>query len=141
MYFIKAIFRGRNAGFFLIVSNTTDNENDAVNKKDGYLCFHEINTNPDSVQSNMTFSCVVHGRYVILYNERRSDVTYPDYYITQEANIELCEMEVYGEYFRTLQDVYIPKRQMMCDTIVHKIAITRVDYKHLHFALGLSLKE
>ena len=44
----------------------------------------------------MTIECVVHGRYVIVYNERKDGVDYPDYYFAKVFN-ELCEVEVYGE--------------------------------------------
>ncbi|XP_061191084.1 receptor-type tyrosine-protein phosphatase T-like [Saccostrea echinata] len=81
-------YYGRFAGFSLYVSNTTL-------KDDGYLCFHEIQTVDGTPTENQTISCPVHGRYVIYYNERRPDVTYPSYY-SQYAYIELCELEVYG---------------------------------------------
>lgn len=78
------------AGFFLYVSNTTSRD-------DGYLCYHEIQTEVGTPSENQNISCPVHGRYVIFYNERRPEVVYPSYY-SKFAHNELCEMEVIGEF-------------------------------------------
>ncbi|XP_062597119.1 platelet endothelial aggregation receptor 1-like, partial [Saccostrea cucullata] len=81
-------FYNRFAGFFVYVSNTTS-------RQDGHLCFHEIQTEDRTPTENQTISCPVHGRYVIYYNERRRNMTYPSYYSTY-AFSELCELEVIG---------------------------------------------
>lgn len=78
------------AGFFLYISNTTS-------KEDGCLCFHEIQNKTNTPLEDQSIKCHVHGRYVIYYNERRPDVEYPIYY-SKFAYVELCEVEVYGEY-------------------------------------------
>ena len=84
-------FTSRLAGFFLYVSNTTS-------KQDGHLCFHEIQTVNGTPSEDQRIHCSVHGQYVIFYNERRPNVTYPSYY-SEFAYYELCELEVYGEVF------------------------------------------
>ena len=75
------------AGFFLYVSNTTS-------KKDGHLCFHDQGFS--STADDQRIICSVHGRYVIYYNERKLDVTYPSHF-SNFAYYELCELEVYGK--------------------------------------------
>lgn len=80
----------RMAGFFLYVSNTTS-------KDDRHLCFHEIQTVNRTASEDQRINCSVHGRYVIYYNERRKNVTYPSYY-SEFAYYEICELEVYGEF-------------------------------------------
>lgn len=86
-------YTSRMAGFFLYISNTTS-------KKDGYLCFHEIQNKTGTPLEDQSINCPVHGRYVIYYNERRPDVEYPVFY-SKFAYIELCEVKVYGEYTTT----------------------------------------
>ena len=81
-------FTDRMAGFFLYVSNTTS-------KKDGHLCFHEMQTLNTTPSADQNINCSIHGRYVFYYNERLPSVTYPSYY-SEFAFYELCELEVYG---------------------------------------------
>lgn len=83
-------YTARMAGFFLYVSNTTS-------KDDGHLCFHKVQTVNRTPSEDQRINCSVHGRYVIYYNERRKNVTYPSYY-SEFAYYELCELEVYGEF-------------------------------------------
>lgn len=82
------------AGFFLYVSNTTS-------KKDGHLCFHEIQTAPGTPLPDQKINCSVLGRYVIYYNDRLPNITYPSYY-SQSAFNELCEVEVYTFFVAVL---------------------------------------
>ena len=76
------------AGFFLYVSNTTS-------KEGAHLCFHD--SGKTLLSDEQRIVCSVLGRYVIYYNERLSNKTYPDYY-SKFAYYELCELEVYGDY-------------------------------------------
>ncbi|XP_061170860.1 teneurin-4-like [Saccostrea echinata] len=78
----------RFAGFFLYVSNYTQKER-------GKLCFHEIQNVNGTPLENKTINCLVHGRYVIYYNERKWNVTYPKYYSKKAFN-EVCELQVFG---------------------------------------------
>lgn len=75
------------AGFFLYVSNT-------ASKEGAHLCFHD--SGKTFLSDEQRIVCSVLGRYVIYYNERLSNKTYPDYY-SKFAYYELCELEVYGE--------------------------------------------
>ncbi|XP_061165549.1 multiple epidermal growth factor-like domains protein 11 [Saccostrea echinata] len=75
-------------GFQLYISNTTD-------RFDGYLCFHDTNHNRSTIPSVANISCPIHGQYVIYYNERLPNATYPSGY-SQFAFTDFCEVEVYG---------------------------------------------
>ena len=108
--FFKDDFRGRFAGFFLYISNST-------NKEDGILCYHEMQDGTSSPPMVMSFECIYHGRYVILYNERRNDVTYPSSYSTY-AFVEPCEVEVYGKYTSVYGAViFTPFRSDICKEV------------------------
>ena len=75
-------------GFSLYVSNTT-------NKSDGTLCFEENSFNISTIPTFFNISCSLHGQYVIYYNERLPNVTYPSDYSLYAVNA-LCEVEVFG---------------------------------------------
>lgn len=76
-------------GYFLYVSNTTS-------KKDGHLCFHEIQTVNRTPSEDQILNCSIHGRYVIYYNERNQSHTYPSFF-SRFAYSDLCEVEVDGK--------------------------------------------
>jgi hypothetical protein len=84
----------RFVGFSLHVSNTTD-------KAKGYLCYHDTNYTVNNIPAVLNITCPVHGRYVIYYNERLPEKTYPTG-SSQYAFTELCEVEVYGMYMSNI---------------------------------------
>ena len=82
-------YASRFLGFSLYVSNTT-------NKSDGILCFQDNIFTLSTIPAVFNTICPVQGQYVIYYNERSPNKTYPDEYSTYAYN-ELCEVEVIGE--------------------------------------------
>lgn len=76
------------AGFSLHVSNSSK-------KEEGFNCFHDFSFRPDLLSCDRTINCSVNGRYVIFYNERRKDTSYPRFF-SEYAHIDLCDVEVYG---------------------------------------------
>ncbi|XP_078330738.1 uncharacterized protein LOC144624704 [Crassostrea virginica] len=81
-------YTSRFLGFSLYVSNTTD-------KSNGILCFKDTNFTLNTIPPVFNTTCIVHGQYVIYYNERKAGVTYSDGR-SQYAFNELCEVEVLG---------------------------------------------
>lgn len=47
---------------------------------------------------NFTTICAESGRYVIFYNERLDEITYPKGYENTTVITELCEVTVQGKY-------------------------------------------
>lgn len=84
-------FTTRILGFSVYVSNTTVTT-------DGQLCFKDTSFNRGTVPATLNITCIVHGQYIIYYNERLPNKTYPSYY-SPDAHNELCEVEVYGKSF------------------------------------------
>lgn len=82
------------AGFSLYVSNTTS-------KDQGHLCYKDQSGGTPSVNQNI--SCSIYGRYVIYYNERSRYMYNTSRNMSQYAQNELCEVEVYGEYMHMFQ--------------------------------------
>nr|XP_022308875.1 protein draper-like isoform X1 [Crassostrea virginica] len=81
-------YASRFLGFSLYVSNTTS-------KSDGILCFQDNIFTLSTIPAVFNTTCPVQGQYVIYYNERSPNKTYPDEYSTYAYN-ELCEVEVIG---------------------------------------------
>ncbi|XP_061194966.1 delta-like protein 4 [Saccostrea echinata] len=81
-------FTERFLGFFVYVSNTT-------NRVDARLCFHNPNYVKATIPAFIYIKCVVHGQYVIYYNYRPQQTSYPSQFSTYAYN-ELCEVEVNG---------------------------------------------
>nr|XP_034320795.1 uncharacterized protein LOC105339512 [Crassostrea gigas] len=75
-------------GFSVYVSNTT-------NRLQGILCFKDQNFSASTIPAVFNTTCNLIGQYVIYYNERLNNVTYPADY-SESAESDLCEVEVYG---------------------------------------------
>lgn len=66
-----------------------------MTKTDGYLCFHDKGpTPPNKLQ---TVPCSHLGQNVIIYNTRNESGINPAGY-SDEAIIELCNVEIYGKW-------------------------------------------
>lgn len=85
----ESTYRKFFAGFSLYISNSTNPNNES-------LCYHRLQNGTNSPPSVMSIQCEMIGRYVTIYNERLPEQTYPDYY-SSTAELELCEVEVYGK--------------------------------------------
>eukprot|EP00105_Crassostrea_gigas_P041897 XP_019926045.1 PREDICTED: uncharacterized protein LOC105335938 isoform X2 [Crassostrea gigas] len=84
----ESTYRGFFAGFSLYISNSTNPDSES-------LCYHRLQNGTNSPPSVMSIQCEMIGRYVTIYNERLPEQTYPEYY-SSTAELELCEVEVYG---------------------------------------------
>lgn len=85
--------RGRFAGFSLFISNTSVSTTNDIHSS--HLCYKD---GPELPPLNFTTTCVEQGRYIIFYNERLEEITYPQYY-ESVAITELCEVIVKGMGF------------------------------------------
>lgn len=84
--FLEERQRGRFAGFPLHVSITGDVHGSTLCYKDG----------PQLPPLSFTTTCIQYGRYVMFYNERLDEVSYPDGYELTNVITELCEVIVQG---------------------------------------------
>lgn len=76
-------------GFSFYVSNTTT-------RLQGTLCFKDKSFSASIIPAMFNTTCILHGQYVIYYNERLNNILYPEDY-SQFADSYLCEVEVYGK--------------------------------------------
>lgn len=83
--------RGRFAGFSLYVSN---NDVSALDDIKGSTLYNK--DGPQLPPLYFTITCSEHGRYVIFYNVRLDEVSYPEGYEVTNVYIELCEVVVQG---------------------------------------------
>uniref|UniRef100_K1QTK7 Multiple epidermal growth factor-like domains 10 n=1 Tax=Magallana gigas TaxID=29159 RepID=K1QTK7_MAGGI len=88
---LEARQRGRLAGFSLSVSNIDVSTNTDI--KSATTCYKD---GPHLPAINFTTTCIKEGRYVIFYNERLNEVTYPGGYELSNDFTELCEVIVKG---------------------------------------------
>ena len=63
---------------------------------DGMLCYHDNNNTVETMRSQVNINCTVQARYVIYYNSRFKAFPHSPEYSTF-ANLDLCEVEVYGK--------------------------------------------
>lgn len=94
--------RGRLAGFSLYVSNSSLSTNTDI--KSSTLCYKD---GPHLPAINFTTRCIKESRYVIYYNERLNEVTYPAGYEISNDFTELCEVIVKGIAFQFNQYTFL----------------------------------
>ena len=89
-FFVEMRQRGRLAGFSLYLSTTGVINDSIVCYKDGPLL----------PSLNFTTDCIGSGRFVIFFNERLSETSYPEGYETTSVTTELCEVIVQGTFLQ-----------------------------------------
>ena len=77
-------------GFSVYISNTT-------NKEDGVLCFRDTSYTRALIPNPVNLICPYSGRYVIYFNNKTHKPFLYGY--SYYADADLCELEVYGEFF------------------------------------------
>ncbi|XP_061170695.1 uncharacterized protein LOC133180136 [Saccostrea echinata] len=84
---IRILFKdyGEDFGFSLYLSNSS-------NKDEGYMCYKD---GPKLPPLDFTTTCIGYGQYVIFYNERLDNYTYPEGY-EYVSSTKLCEVIVHG---------------------------------------------
>lgn len=87
--------RGRLAEFSLYVSNSSLSTNTDI--KSTTVCYKD---GPHLPAINFTTTCIKEGCYVIFYNERLNEVTYPEGNEISNDFSELCEVIVKGIAFQ-----------------------------------------
>lgn len=86
------------AGFSLYVSETNVSSTKEIKCSD--LCYKD---GPQLPALIMTKTCMVHGRYVIVYNERFGNVIYPVGYKNDTVYLRVCEVTVRGYKYIVLK--------------------------------------
>ena len=89
-YFVEMRQRGRLAGFSIYLSTTG-----VIN--DSFVCYKD---GPLLPSLNFTTDCIGSGRFVIFFNERLSEASYPEGYETTSVTTELCEVIVQGTFLQ-----------------------------------------
>lgn len=92
--------RGRFAGFSLYVSNSDVSSGPDI--KGSNVCYNDTLPLPPL---NFTTICLKQGRYIIYYNERLAETTYPTGYELNNVYTELCEVKVQGNYLKKNPDI------------------------------------
>ena len=89
-YFVEMRQRGRLAGFSIYLSTMG-----VIN--DSFVCYKD---GPLLPSLNFTTDCIGSGRFVIFFNERLSEASYPEGYETTSVTTELCEVIVQGTFLQ-----------------------------------------
>jgi hypothetical protein len=84
--YIAALYRF--SGYSVYISTSS------ITKTDGYLCYHHEGLNHPTKRKNVT--CNHLGQYVVIYYERNETSYYNPPGYSNEAMLELCEVEVYS---------------------------------------------
>lgn len=92
--FLETRQRARFAGFSLYVSNIDVSSPRDI--KSLTMCYKD---GPQLPPLNITITCTEYGRYVIFYNERLDENSYPTGYELVNVITELCEVVVKGVDF------------------------------------------
>ena len=101
------------------MSNTTDWNH-------GFLCHKNGRELPPL---DVTISCIMHGRFVIYYNDRLNGTNYPAEYEIDNVFNELCEVTVRGNVLK-----FCPSR--MVAYLCHHLSDTYVDLSELYVVVS-----